>query len=321
MEYIRGKIFTTEEGTELVSLMLVMRGIEQFSIEGPEVREEVIINKEKLLWDFLPDQVENEETVITFYLDIENIDIMRDLQSDILTMRSRNDYAKERAIDLGRLYLEIDDVDDAAWKDKWKEHYKATKISDSFVVKPTWQNISEKELQNEFANCKIIEMDPGMAFGTGTHETTSMCIRLMEDYGCEGKTILDVGTGSGILAIAAAKLGAIEILGVDIDRDAVKVAEENIKINGNSGEAKAVYGDLTKGIDIKVDVVVGNLISSLVIFLSESVKKHMKEGGIFIASGILIEQKDDVVEKLWERGLILDNYVEDGEWCAIAVKG
>ena len=166
----------------------------------------------------------------------------------------------------------------------------------------------------------MLELDPGMAFGTGDHETTSMCAVLMDEVSCEGKDVLDVGTGSGILAIAADLLGANEILGVDIDPIAVEVAIENGKINNCGDNVKFIEGDLTKGIDFKADIVVANLMAEMVVMLTKAVKNHMKAGSVFISSGILVEKKDMVIEALKEVGLEPFKIIDKGDWSAIAAR-
>ena len=236
--------------------------------------------------------------------------------------------------------------DDSEWKDAWKEYYHIARVSERFIVKPSWEEIGSdlNEIQvapglADFAQSKkqncagagqllVIEIDPGMAFGTGTHETTSLSLRLMEKYVNVGDRVLDVGTGSGILAIAAAKLGASDVLGIDIDEDAVRVANENIQNNLASGtvpgvkgsNVNAVVGDLTEGIDYKADVVVANLLADLVMKLTGSVASHMKDGVVYITSGILIDKQPQVIACLEENGFRIIEILEDGEWCAVAAQ-
>lgn len=160
-----------------------------------------------------------------------------------------------------------------------------------------------------------------MAFGTGTHETTSLCMKLMEKYlgeHPEEKKILDVGCGSGILSICGALLGSREILGIEIDEDAVRVAHENVEENHVEDSVKVMQGDLTKGVDFKADVIVANLMADLVMLLSEDARKHLTEDGIFISSGILVEKEEMVSAAIREAGFRIIEIAEDGEWCAIA---
>ena len=248
----------------------------------------------------------------------------------------------ESDLQLGSIpIIEIRARDDSEWKDAWKEYYHTARVSERFIVKPSWEDISS-DLNDipvapglaGFSQFKkkgcvgagagellVIEIDPGMAFGTGTHETTSLSLRLMEKYVNVGDSVLDVGTGSGILAIAAAKLGASNVLGIDIDEDAVRVANENMNKNLASGtvpSVKAVVGDLTEGIDYKADVVVANLLADLVMKLTSSVAEHMNEVAVYITSGILLDKQEQVTACLTENNFEIIDIIEDGEWCAIA---
>lgn len=214
--------------------------------------------------------------------------------------------------DLGRLYAEELPAGGDEWKDKWKEHFKPTRVTEHLVIKPTWETYTAKEGE------LILEIDPGMAFGTGTHETTSMCLSLIEKYRKEGFHVLDVGCGSGILSIGAALLGSPQVLGVEIDADAVRVAWENVKQNHVEDRVTVMEGDLMKGVDFQADIIVANLMADLVIKLSEQVQSHLKDGGIYLSSGILIEKKELVTNALEKIGFTVLEIMEKGEWCAIA---
>ncbi|MEI3518423.1 MAG: 50S ribosomal protein L11 methyltransferase [Clostridia bacterium] len=221
-------------------------------------------------------------------------------------------------VDFGRLYAEAVPVDDEDWKDKWKENFKPTKITEKLVVKPTWEEYQAADGE------VVLQIDPGMAFGTGTHETTSLCLKLMEKYLGDdpaGKTVLDVGCGSGILSIAAALLGCREVTGIEIDEDAVNVAGENVALNEVADAVKIMQGDLVKGIDVKADIIVANLMADLVMMLAESAKEHLADGGVFISSGILVEKRDKVAEAVKAAGFEIVEIAEDGEWCAIVARG
>jgi len=156
-----------------------------------------------------------------------------------------------------------------------------------------------------------------MAFGTGTHETTMLCIRMIEKYMHGGYKVLDVGSGSGILSIAAAKLGASDVLGIDIDEDAVRVSNENYELNKVSDRAKAIVGDLTAGVDYKANIVVANLLADIVMRLSKDAKRHLGEKGIFITSGILTEKSEAVEKCMIECGFEIVEKAILGEWCSI----
>ena len=217
---------------------------------------------------------------------------------------------------LGRLQVCVNDVRDEDWQDNWKEYFKPEKITDRIVIKPSWESY-KKQSEDEI----IIEIDPGAAFGTGKHPTTTMCIKALEKYVEPGKSsVLDVGCGSGILSVAAALLGAGDVLGVDIDPVAVTVAGENAEINGLSDKIKIAEGDLTKGIDYQADIVVANLMADLVIMLSKDVRRHLKKGGYYISSGILEEKKDIVAKAIKKCGFEIVEILCENEWVAIVAR-
>ena len=200
------------------------------------------------------------------------------------------------------------------WINNWKKYFKPIPVGNRLLVRPMWED------EYEAGDRVVLHLEPGLAFGTGTHETTSLCIRLMDDYLAPGEKVLDVGCGSGILSIAGALLGASEVLGVEIDPDAVTIAKENIALNHVDGVASAQYGDLTKGIDFQADVIVANLMADLVVMLSKDVAKHLRPGGRYISSGILVEKMPEVVDAMRALGFAILEVKEDGMWCAIVAK-
>lgn len=197
------------------------------------------------------------------------------------------------------------EVDDESWKYVYKEHFRPHMISDNIKVTPTWE---EGE-----SSADTIVLDPGMAFGTGSHETTGMCANLMSEMSLEGKSFLDVGTGSGILAIVAKKMGAGYVLGIDIDNDATIVASENIRLNGMEKNIEIKQGNLVDGIDFKADIVCANLVAELVCELAQAVRPHLLKGGTFISSGILEEKEDMVRKELLRQGFIIDKVIRKNQ--------
>ena len=171
-----------------------------------------------------------------------------------------------------------------------------------------------------FNNDLVIELDPGMAFGTGTHETTSMCIRELENYVDETKTVFDIGCGSGILAIAAAQLGAKEVVAGDLDEVAVKVSKENCEINHVSDKVVVKHGSLFEVVDSKADVIVANIIADIIKILAKDVSKFLKDDGVFISSGIILAKIDEVCQALEENGFEIVKVERLGEWSAIVSK-
>ena len=324
MKYIEFKVHASRQGIEQVTAMYLRMGIDQVSIDDPADMEDILNKKNEYGWDYVDDDLkkglDREPTISIYFEDTEeNREKIQQLKLQVMMLKSKElEGLFGWDVDFGRLYAEDIIVDDADWKDKWKEYFKPVRITDRLVVKPTWEeyepNVGEK----------VIQIDPGMAFGTGTHETTSLCLKLMEKYlGDEpqDKDVLDVGCGSGILSIAAALLGCRSVTGVEIDEDAVRVAEENVELNGIGDRVEILQGDLTEGIESKADIIVANLMADLVMTLSKSAKEHLKDGGIFISSGILLEKKGIVSDAVKEAGFEIIEIAEDGEWCAIAARG
>ena len=317
MKYIQADIHVNREGIEPVLTALMNVDIMDTVVEDPADIADLLDKDQDWEWDYVDDSViemQNAEPKVTVYLedDEEGRRKLAALQGAVEELKkdaAAGAYGEN--VDLGPLTVDVYVEDDSEWKDNWKEFFKPKKVGKRIVVKPTWYDYEKEE------GDLVIEIDPGMAFGTGTHETTSLCLRLMEDYMQDGDKVLDVGCGSGILAIAGALLGSPEVLGVEIDPVAVEIAQENLKLNGVTGVARAQYGDLTKGIDFKAEIVVANLMADLVMMLSADVAKHILPGGKYISSGILVEKRDQVAAVIRDCGFDIVEIREDGMWCAI----
>ena len=307
MKYLEIKINTTLEELENIEAALVDIGIEDMVINDPRDIDVLLDKDHDYDWDYVDDAVlklKNEKPSIILYFDGDETGPGYRQAEEVDMTVAEFDCTVETSLH-----------DDSEWKDNWKEFFKPTKVSKYIVVKPTWEEY-EKKTDDE----KILEIDPGMAFGTGTHETTSLCIKALEKYMKQGDDVLDVGTGSGILAISAALLGAKDVLGIEIDPVAVDIANENIKLNHVENVARAKYGDLTKGVDYKADIVVANLMADLVMMLSSDVKKHMKPGAKYISSGILDEKLVIVANDMRSKGFKITETMQDGMWCAIVAE-
>lgn len=302
MKYIQVDIETKKEELEQVTGLLLTLGITDTVVEDPDDICGLLNKAEDYDWDYISPQVlekQNEVPKITFYMDEKDGSLTESIVASV----------KES---FSSASVKVSVSDDSDWKDKWKEFFKPAKITDKLVVKPTWE-----EYQPEPGE-KIIEIDPGMAFGTGTHETTSLCMKLMEKYIGNDDKVLDVGCGSGILSIGADLLGAGEVLAIDIDPEAVKVSSENVALNRCSDKVKVCHGNLVEGIDFKADIIVANLMADLVIKLSGHAAKHLNPGGVYISSGILTEKKELVAEAIRDCGFEIAEIRNDGIWCAIA---
>jgi ribosomal protein L11 methyltransferase len=203
-------------------------------------------------------------------------------------------------------------VDEEDWAESWKEFFWPQKITSRIVVKPTWRAYAADPDQ------LVVEIDPGMAFGTGTHPTTSLCIQLLEDHLRSADAVLDVGTGSGILLIAAAKLGASHLAGIDSDAMAVDVARKNlIQNNIDMSTISLKCGDLVQDVTETYDVVVANILAEVIIALLDDVVAVVKPGGLFICSGIIKSMQSEVAEKISSCGFDVLDQRQDGDWVAL----
>ncbi len=227
-------------------------------------------------------------------------------------------FIKERLSAIGVDFeLELDGVSEEDWADSWKQYYKPIKTGKKIVIVPVWEKYEPKDGEI------TVLMDPGMAFGTGTHETTRLCASLLEKYVKPGDRMLDVGCGSGILAICAAKLGAAECFACDIDPVSVRIAKENAELNGTPNVV-CEESDLLKSVvapDGGFDVCTANIVADVIIRLAPDVGEYLAEDGVLIVSGIIVERRDEVVAALKGEGFeIIDDATENGWYCAAVRK-
>lgn len=226
-------------------------------------------------------------------------------------------FLRERFASLGvDAKIELIGVNEEDWAESWKKYYKPIKIGEKIVIVPMWEDYEPEEGEI------IVKMDPGMAFGTGTHETTRLVIALLEKYIKPGARMLDVGCGSGILSICASKLGAARCAAYDIDPVAVRVAKENIEASGAENIVCGV-SDLLRSVDIsggKYDVVAANIVADIIIRLLPDIRAYMNPGARMICSGIITERCGDVLDAVQKYGFEVVEKVEENGWCAIVIK-
>lgn len=218
-------------------------------------------------------------------------------------------------VEVTRLEITSDEVQEEDWANEWKNHFHAFKASERFVVVPSWENY-EKQNDDEF----IIKLDPGMAFGTGDHATTSMCLKLIEKYVQPNQSVIDVGTGSGILSIAAHQLGAAPIKALDLDRVAVRVAVDNFEKNDCADEIQAEPGNLLKGESEKRDVIFANILAHIVDLMIDDSYTLLNDNGLLITSGIILEKEEMIVEHLERVGYKIEEITRENGWIAIAAR-
>ena len=205
-------------------------------------------------------------------------------------------------------------VNEEDWANNWKQYYHTQRIGKRIIVTPSWEEYTPAEGEVQ------MRLDPGMAFGTGTHDTTRLCLELLEEVVTPETRILDVGTGSGILSVGGVLLGAPSALGVDIDPVAVKVANENAEINEVSGKTEFVCGDPTDKVHGKFEIVTANIVADVIIRLLSTVKNYLLKGGVLIVSGIIDTRADEVENACHEAGFTTEKRLEHGGWVAIKLR-
>jgi len=310
VEWIEISIKTTTEAVEAISNILYDAGVSGVVIEDP--KDFLFMEKDENAWDYVDESLfdfQYEGAIVKSYLPAT-----ADLLEKIEEIKQKINTLPEYGLDIGIAELTTNAVYEEDWSNSWKKYYKTTKLGRNIVIKPTWEEYNEKP--DEI----VIEMDPGMAFGTGTHETTIMCVMELENCVDPDSTVFDIGCGSGILAITAAKLGAKKVIAVDIDEVAVQATKNNVTLNNMENKIEIHRGDLMDVVTEKADIIVANIIAEIIVILSKDIKNFLKEKGIFIASGIILDKVEEVKESLVSNGLEIVKVEKMGEWAAIVSK-
>ncbi|MCR4429841.1 MAG: 50S ribosomal protein L11 methyltransferase [Tepidanaerobacteraceae bacterium] len=306
MNWVEIKIKTSTEAIEAVANLFYEAGVMGVVIEDPRI---YLRPQDEAQWDYMevPEGIDFEEAVVTGYLveDSSLAERVREIEEGVKRL-------PEFGLNMGRGEMAITIISDEDWANAWKKYYKPTRIGKTLVVKPSWEEYLPQ------AGEVVIDLDPGMAFGTGTHETTRLCMELLEKYMKRDFSVIDIGCGSGILSIAAGKLGASRVLAIDRDEVSVKVAGENVERNNLNAVVKVIKGEGLRNISFKADIIVANIIADVIIDLSGQVPLSLKEGGVFLASGIIRDRKLSVVEALERNGFDVIEESEKGEWVALA---
>lgn len=309
MDWIEIAIHTTTMGADIVSEQMMLEGAEGTAIEDRADIPDP--SKPSGYWELI-DQSLIESMPIDvlvkawFKADEKLSDRIGGLKARMIQLADLN-----LSLDLGSLSLDTQHVEESDWAEVWKKFYKPFRAGKTLVVKPSWEPYPATPED------KVIEIDPGMAFGTGTHETTGMCLTLIEDYLKPGMKVIDVGTGSGILAIGASMLGGKDVLAIDIDPMAVRVATENVAHNNLADQIRVVEGDLLHHVNETCDLCVANIIADVICFLCGPLKGHISGGGFFICSGIIKERETDVTDALTKAGYNIIEIRRKGEWVAV----
>lgn len=310
MKWIEVQIETTTDLEEVVVNIMYDLGVTGLAIEDPN--DLLAFQQSNEDWDFIEPSlvdIDYEKVIIKAYLPegedlIDNIEFIKEAIE-----RNPHEVLNKK---LGK--VTFSDVYERDWAEAWKKYYKPTRIGREIVIKPTWEEY--ERVGTEI----IIELDPGMAFGTGTHETTKMCIRALEDYVKENSIVYDVGCGSGILSIVAANLGAKKVIGVDLDEQSIKVSNENIKHNKVDDIVEVRKGNLLEVVHGRADIIVSNIIAEVAEDMASFVGDYLTEDGIFITSGIIIEKIPMVEVALVENDFEILKIDKAEEWVCIVAK-
>lgn len=304
MKWIEIQIKTSKEAVDAVSNILYDAGAEGVVIEDND------IDISSFDWDYVDENVleslqEDSVATVKGYLAQSS-----SVPDKISLIKERVNRLPDYNLDKGPGNVETIEVDDEEWSN-WKKYYKPIKIGPQIVIKPKWESYLPSDTE------KVVEIDPGMAFGTGTHETTYMCINALQKYIKAGMDVIDVGCGSGILAITAVQLGANKVMALDKDEMAVKVAEENIRLNRVEDRVSVRQNNLLDGIDFKGDLVIANIVADAIIKLLPCVGNNLKDKGVFIASGIIKEREKDVMGYADRCNFSLIERMEMGDWVTL----
>lgn len=314
-------IYTAEEAVEAIANYLNDQGA-----GGVAIEESGSLNRPRDTslgqWYELPlnDIPEGEAVVQAYFADRKQAEQVAD------GLRRFIDDIRAYPLDVGMALISMKEVQEEDWANGWKQYFKPVAITDRLVVKPTWEPYEAKPGE------VILELDPGMAFGTGTHATTSLCLKVLEQTVKPGINVIDVGTGSGILAIAAAKLGASSVLALDLDPVAVSSARENVRLNGIEGAVEVAESDLLgvlqgSGVGkqlqfrLPAQLVVANILAEIILMFVQDVYDALEVGGVYVVSGVIERKKEEVRQALERAGFHIERTETDQEWVVLtAVK-
>lgn len=308
MNYLEVTITTTEEMSESLANLFWELGAGGVVIEDPRVLRQHFEDQTWDYWEIPEELLEAENIELKGYFPIDSR-----LVETMAALRDRTEEIKH-LFPGGRVEITETEVAAENWATSWKAFYKPEKIGVRVVIKPSWEDYQEQK------DDVVVEMDPGMAFGTGNHPTTAMCIRALEEYVFPQCRVLDVGTGSGILAVTAAKLGAGKVLAVDHDPISIDATRQNIDLNRVEDQVSVLQEDLVSGIEEKVDIIVANIIADVIIKLIPQALPLLDKNSILIASGIIKERQSEVEEVFRHHAFSIEKTLQEGEWVALIAR-
>lgn len=322
MNWIEVSIYTTTNGIEIINGALIKLGINDAVIEDASVFED-FLHDDTMNWDYYDEELtkmKDCESCIKVYLadNSQGNELFNEIKKFVENLKT-----EYMDVDFGRLEITTRTLNEEDWANNWKQYFKPFTVSDKIIIKPSWEEYNEST-----EGKLILEIDPGMSFGTGQHHTTRLCIEQIIKHMTEGMRVLDMGCGSGILSIASILLGAEDCVGVDIDENAVRIAKENAELNNIYEDRFTVYcGDVTNDEKLqekignnKYDMIAVNIIAQIIMGMSMTFPKFLKKGGLVIASGIIKKYLQDVLDNFKELGFEVIEINDSEEWvCVTAI--
>lgn len=285
MDWIKLTVTTTNEASEAVINLLMENGAGGVEIDDSDLSQ--------------------VELATYFQAQAGLVELLPELEQKIAQLR-------EFGLDPGKGTVKLAELDDDSWADVWKKYYHPVRLTRYLTIVPSWESYTP-----ETTDEKVIKLDPGRAFGTGTHPTTKLALQALETVVRGGETMIDVGTGSGVLSIAAKYFGVAQIAAYDVDAEAIKVAEENLALNGMQDAITVGANDLLAGIKTKVGLITANILAEIIVPLIPQAYECLKPGGIFITSGIIADKKDLIVSEIEAKGFVIDQILNIKDWYSI----
>ena len=316
MKWNKYRLATTTEAVDLISYTLAEMGIEGIEIEDKVPLSEE--DKKRMFIDLLPDLDEDDgKAYISFYIEPEK-DHDSTLEEVLAAVKELADF-----VDIGEAVIEKTQTEDVDWMNNWKKYWKPFNVDEHIIIKPTWETLEEVP-----EDTLVVELDPGTAFGTGTHHTTRLCITQLKKYMQPGQEVLDVGCGSGILSIVSLKLGAGHVVGTDIDDDCITSTYENFAVNHlTKAQGDFYVGNLIDDAALQekvgtetYDLVVANILADVIIPMAPVIPARLKSGGVFISSGIIDFKEEEVKQAITQAGFEILEVTRQGEWVSVTAQ-